>query len=121
MGDCNTLKTFPNPHHCDPHLDQTKFNDLLPLTIDGVLISIQSFYDSYGAIIDLLKLGCVMFLTHIAYKGVLWALNYDNNHNKGEGGNSTIHNTKTDNNTLHSKELISAQIDNKNRPSQCVT
>ena len=24
--------------HCDPHLDQTKFNDLLPLTIDGVLI-----------------------------------------------------------------------------------
>ena len=37
MEDCNTLKTFPNPHHCDPHLDQTKFNDLLPLTIDGVL------------------------------------------------------------------------------------
>ena len=25
--------------HCDPHLDQTKFNDLLPLTIDGVLVS----------------------------------------------------------------------------------
>ena len=24
--------------HCDTHLDQTKFNDLLPLTIDGVLI-----------------------------------------------------------------------------------
>ena len=23
--------------HCDPHLDQTKFNDLLSLTIDGVL------------------------------------------------------------------------------------
>ena len=39
MGDCNTLKTFPNPHHCDPHLDQTKFNDLLPLTIDGVLVT----------------------------------------------------------------------------------
>ena len=38
MGDCNTLKTFPNPHHYDPHLDQTKYNDLLPLTIDGVLI-----------------------------------------------------------------------------------
>ena len=75
---------------------------------------------THGAIIDLLKLGCVMFLTHIAYKGVLWALNYDNNH-KGEGGNSTIHNTKTDKNTLHSKGLISAQIDNKNRPSQCVT
>ena len=38
MRDCNALKTFPNPHHCDPHLDQTKFNDLLPLTIDGVLV-----------------------------------------------------------------------------------
>ena len=76
---------------------------------------------THGAIIDLLKLGYVMFLTHIAYKGVLWALNYDNNHHKGEGGNSTIHNTKTDKNTLHSKGLISAQIDNKNRPSQCVT
>ena len=37
MGDCNTLKTFPIPHHCDPHFDQTKYNDLLPLTIDGVL------------------------------------------------------------------------------------
>ena len=37
MGDCNTLKTFQNPHHCDPHMDQTKFWDLLPLTIDGVL------------------------------------------------------------------------------------
>ena len=24
--------------HCDPHLDQTKFNGLLPLTIDGVLV-----------------------------------------------------------------------------------
>ena len=24
--------------HCDPHLDQTKLNDLLPLTIDGVLV-----------------------------------------------------------------------------------
>ena len=23
--------------HCDPNLDQTKFNDLLPSTIDGVL------------------------------------------------------------------------------------
>ena len=22
---------------CDPHLDQTKLNDILPLTIDGVL------------------------------------------------------------------------------------
>ena len=38
MGDCNTLKSFPNPRHCDPHLGQTKLNDLLPLTIDGVLI-----------------------------------------------------------------------------------
>ena len=23
--------------HCDPHLDLTKLNDLLPVTIDGVL------------------------------------------------------------------------------------
>ena len=37
MGDCNTLKSFPNPRDCDPNLDQTKLNDLLPLTIDGVL------------------------------------------------------------------------------------
>ena len=37
MGDCNTLKNFPNPRDCDPNLDQTKLNDLLPLTIDGVL------------------------------------------------------------------------------------
>ena len=33
-------KCFNIPHHCDPHLNQTKwliFNDLLPLTIPGVL------------------------------------------------------------------------------------
>ena len=41
---------------------------------------------THGAIIDLLKLGYVMFLTHIAYKGVLWALNYDNNHKGGGVG-----------------------------------
>ena len=39
---------------------------------------------THWAVIDLLKLGYAMFLTHIAYKGVLWALNYDNNQ-KGEG------------------------------------
>ena len=32
-------KCFNIPHHCDPHLNQTKFNDLFPLTIDGVLIA----------------------------------------------------------------------------------
>ena len=26
--------------HCDPHLDQTKFNGLLPLTIDGALATL---------------------------------------------------------------------------------
>ena len=26
------------PHDCDPHLNQTKFNRLLPLTIAGVLV-----------------------------------------------------------------------------------
>ena len=30
------------PHHCDPHLNQTKFNDLLPLTIDGVLMVMEN-------------------------------------------------------------------------------
>ena len=30
-------KCFNIPHDCDPHLDQTKFNDLLQLTIHGVL------------------------------------------------------------------------------------
>ena len=44
MGDCNTLKNFPNPRDCDPNLDQTKLNDLLPLTIDGDLVEI-SFYE----------------------------------------------------------------------------
>ena len=37
MGDCNTLKSFSNQRHCDPHLDQTKLNGLLLLTIHGVL------------------------------------------------------------------------------------
>ena len=31
------LKPFNIPHHCDPHLNQTKLNGLLPLTIPGVL------------------------------------------------------------------------------------
>ena len=31
-------KSFNIPFHCDPHLNQTKFNDLLPLTIPGVLV-----------------------------------------------------------------------------------
>ena len=30
-------KCFNIPHHCDPHSNQTKFNDLLSLTIDGIL------------------------------------------------------------------------------------
>ena len=30
-------KCFNIPHHCDPHLNQTKLNGLLPLTIPGVL------------------------------------------------------------------------------------
>ena len=34
-------RCFNIPHHCDPYLNQTKFNDLLPLTIDGVLGSPQ--------------------------------------------------------------------------------
>ena len=30
-------KCFKIPHNCDPHLNQTKLNDLLPLTIPSVL------------------------------------------------------------------------------------
>ena len=33
-------RAFQIHHHCDPHLDQTKLNDLLPLTIDGVLAGV---------------------------------------------------------------------------------
>ena len=33
-------KSFNIPHHFDPHLNQTKFNDLLPLTIHGPLAMI---------------------------------------------------------------------------------
>ena len=32
-------KCFNIPHHCDPHLNQTKLNGLLPLTIPGVLVA----------------------------------------------------------------------------------
>ena len=31
------MNCFNIPHHCDPHLNQTKLNGLLPLTIPGVL------------------------------------------------------------------------------------
>ena len=37
-------KSFNIPHHCDPHLNQTKFNDLLPLTIPGVLACPSSIH-----------------------------------------------------------------------------
>ena len=30
---------FNIPHHCDPYLNQTKLNGLLPLTIPGVLVA----------------------------------------------------------------------------------
>ena len=33
----NTLKSFLNPRYYDPHLNQTKFDELFPLTIAGVL------------------------------------------------------------------------------------
>ena len=38
------MKSFPNPRHFDSHLDQTKFNDLLFLTIDGVLMAHIQWY-----------------------------------------------------------------------------
>ena len=34
-------KCFNIPHNCDPHLNQTKLNGLLPLTIPGVLAMSQ--------------------------------------------------------------------------------
>ena len=34
-------KCFNNPHHCDPHLNQTRLNGFLPLTIPGVLTFAQ--------------------------------------------------------------------------------
>ena len=37
-------KCFNISHHCDPHLNQTKFNDLLPLTIHGVLVVSKIFW-----------------------------------------------------------------------------
>ena len=40
-------KCFNIPHHCDPRLNQTKFNDLLPLTIDGVLMKKRWFGEAH--------------------------------------------------------------------------
>ena len=50
-------KSFNIPLHCDPHLNQTKwliFNELLPLTIPGVLIIIIIVFDIFMVIIILL-------------------------------------------------------------------
>ena len=40
-------KCFNIPHHCDPHLNQTKLNGLLPLTIPGVLTNCYRLIVSY--------------------------------------------------------------------------
>ena len=54
-------KCFNIPHHCDPHLNQTKFNDLLPLTIDGVLVIVFEFvYLSVRWAVTFLMLNCQM-------------------------------------------------------------
>ena len=74
MGDCNTLKTFPNPHHCDPHLDQTKFNDLLPLTIDGVLVTPFLFHQElWYTTVEVILVETVEFLQG-AIKGYCWQI-----------------------------------------------
>ena len=42
-------KSFNIPLHCDPHLNQTKwliFNELLPLTIPGVLVALPALNHS---------------------------------------------------------------------------
>ena len=36
LNECE-IATHSKPHYCDPHINQTKFNELLPLTIAGVL------------------------------------------------------------------------------------
>ena len=47
-------KCFNIPHHCDPHLNQTKLNGLLPLTIPGVLVNnIYAFYPTHTTFIHL--------------------------------------------------------------------
>ena len=38
-------KCFKIPHNCDPHLNQTKFNDLFPLIIAGVLVAVFAFFN----------------------------------------------------------------------------
>ena len=38
-GRLQHIKELSTLAACDPHLDQTKLNDLLPLTIDGVFVS----------------------------------------------------------------------------------
>ena len=49
------------PHHCDPHLNQTKLNDLLPLTIDDVL-----GFNSVAAFDSIFALSSALFLLSVS-------------------------------------------------------
>ena len=69
MGDCNTIVTIRRPHHCDPHLDQTKYNDLLLLTIDGVLDVGHYLFESCK-IIHLRQSSCLTNIACLFFTGL---------------------------------------------------
>ena len=72
--DTSALREIFNiPHHCDPHLNQTKLNDLLPLTIDGVLSGVS--YESYVGVSSLLSIFLITVATfHLDLFFFLWIL-----------------------------------------------
>ena len=73
--------------HCDPHLDHTKFNGLLPLTIDGVLVKTgyclwricHSYYADLPILLNVFLALCQTvkvwprFLHHLS-RTVMWGL-----------------------------------------------
>ena len=65
--DTSTLREmFQYSYHCDPRLNQTKFNDLLPLTIHGVLDIISGGRESFFFIFIRLTFAIAMRLLHFA-------------------------------------------------------
>ena len=70
------IATHWRPHHCDPHLDQTKFNDLLPLTIDGVLILDNSHYIQLCLLVFIFAFCYVLRLSYVSAKFARWIERY---------------------------------------------
>ena len=62
------IATHWRPHHCDPHLDQTKFNDLLPLTIDGV----QHKYNKCLRVVNIPNFHSFEVLQYIGFMWKCW-------------------------------------------------